>query len=86
MAKAKDTKKTNSSKGKKKSNLPKYVAPEYGVNYIAEALGKSTSDTRVILRRLKIEKDGRSYNFGSKKNADAIVKKCKASTKKSKDN
>lgn len=76
MAKEKAEKKA--AKGKKKSNLPPLEKPDYGIDYLAKAAGLETATVRSKLRTLKIKKDGRQYDFGTKAAADKIVKQLTA--------
>ena len=66
---------------KKKPTPPKLEKPDYGVDFVAEALGIAAFTVRVKLRQAGIKKDGRTYDFGTKKAAEAIVKQLKAKAK-----
>lgn len=45
---------------------------------LAEALGIEPASVRVKLRKLGVEKSGRSYGWNTKKELDEVVKQCKA--------
>lgn len=72
-----ETKKKKAAPAKKKEK----EKPAYGVDYIAEALGKAANLVRVQLRKNDIEKEGKSYGWATKAEADAVVKKLKATMK-----
>lgn len=64
-------------KNRKKPTPPPMPKADYGVQYVADALGVSTMIARQRLRDAGIKKDGRVYEFGTKKAADDVVKKLK---------
>lgn len=55
----------------------KAKAAEYGVGYLADALGIDSSKVRQKLRKAGIAKNGKSYGYTTKKDADEIVKQLK---------
>lgn len=88
---AKPAKKTSDEKPEKKEKAPKAdkkaeaksetKEPKeegYGVAYLAKSLGKEPATVRVLLRKAKIEKPGKSYNWSSKAKADEVAKKLAA--------
>lgn len=66
---------------KKKEETVEKQEIEYGVNWLAEQSGLDTRTVRIKLRQLKVEKDGRSYDFGTKKEAEKVLKQVMAKTK-----
>ena len=50
----------------------------YGIQYLAEQLGKKTNLIRIQLRGNKIKKPGKSYTWATKSEADDVIKKLKA--------
>lgn len=62
----------------KKRTPPPMPKADYGVDYVAEALGVEPFTARQKLRAAGIKKSGRIYDFGTKKAADEVVKQLKA--------
>lgn len=50
------------------------TAPKYVVDDLAELLGISPVATRVFLRSIEHEREGRSYGWNTKAELDALVK------------
>lgn len=71
-AKAADTEDTKPAAAEK---------PKYGVPELADALGIEPSSVRVNLRKMGVEKNGRSYGWDTKKDFDAVLKDMKSSAK-----
>lgn len=63
---------------KKEKSSPKKTTDGYGVDYIAEQLGKAPNLVRVALRTKGVKKEGKSYSWSTKAEADAVVKQLKA--------
>ena len=73
---AKKDKKSKKS-GKKKPTPPPMPKADFGVDYVAKELDIEPFTVRQKLRAAGIRKDGRIYDFGSKKKADEVVAQLK---------
>lgn len=82
MAKVKKEKKAKADKKEKKSNLPKYEAPEFGIDALAKELGIDARSVRVKLRNAGVEKEGRTYDFKNKAGVEKVAKQLSAGTEK----
>jgi SNF2 family DNA or RNA helicase len=69
---------TSKKDTRKKTTPPPFEKPDYGVDYLAEQLDVETTTVRVKLRSAGIKKSGRVYDFGTKKEADEVVKQLRA--------
>lgn len=72
-----DAKKAAPAKAEAKTEK-KAAAEGYGVAYIAEALGIEPFTVRQKMRKAKIEKNGKSYSWPTKKEADEVAKQLKS--------
>ncbi len=76
----KPSKKVEAKPSKKIEKKPAKKAEKtgYGIQYLAEQLGKKANLVRISLRGKKIKKPGKSYTWLTKSEADDVVKKLKA--------
>lgn len=76
MAKVKNEDSNTKSTKTKSENKP-----AYGVDYLAKQLGKAGHLVRSQLRTRKIPKNGRTYGWDTKAEADDVVAQLKADSK-----
>lgn len=50
---------------------------KWNAGYIAKVLGKTGNMVRILLRRKKVKKPGKTYTWNTKAEADAVIKKLK---------
>lgn len=65
-------------KKEKTEDAPKKETEGYGVAYLAESLGVEPFTIRQKLRKAKVEKNGKSYSWKTKKEADEVAKTLKS--------
>jgi hypothetical protein len=61
----------------KKEKKEKVAAPKYGINELAEVVGTSPASCRIHLRKMDIEKSGKSYGWDSKSAMEDVAKQIK---------
>ena len=52
--------------------------PKYNVGHLAEDLGKSPSEVRVLLRKSDLEKEGGQWGWDKKSDYDSALKELKS--------
>ncbi len=83
---AKKPKKSKDKKTTKRKAPPPIKKPDFGVDELAKELGITPAIARQKLRTANIKKDGRTYDFGSKKGVTEVAAKLKSEkAKKPKD-
>lgn len=86
MAKSKKNKDNGEAPAKKKKAAPPSPKkPDFGVEQLAEHMELTPFTVRGKLRAAGIEKDGRTYDFGSAKGVEDMAKKLRANEKPKKE-